>query len=179
MQKLLLIRNVEEKTQEFCLREEESRDCKAELMPWHSANGWQILSGISWGTRCAHHWGGCKSGLWGTSQESLWSWFWGVKLEDEGKKRLLRRGAGGWSTAWVKQLEHPLLWEVPIEGWRKVFCWDIGLQGKAWLFYGFEKLLRKENTASLHSSKLPFCNFSNLLQNLLQTSVSFPCSSYL
>lgn len=55
MQKLLLIRSVEEKTQEFWLGEEESWDCRAELLPWHPANGWQILSGISWGIRCARH----------------------------------------------------------------------------------------------------------------------------
>lgn len=34
MQKLLLFRNVEEQTQEFCLRDKESCDCKLELMPW-------------------------------------------------------------------------------------------------------------------------------------------------
>lgn len=39
MQKLVLFRNVEEKTQEFCLRDRGSWDCKLGSMSWQLANG--------------------------------------------------------------------------------------------------------------------------------------------
>lgn len=149
---------------------------------WRAA--WCILSGISCGTSCARHWGGYKRGLWDTSEGILWSW-WSrcsdIEPEDEGKKMLLRRAAGGWSVAWVERLEHPLLWEVIPEGQRKESfeLRDRATRDGVNSFYGSEKLLRNESIASLLSSKPLLFIFSYLLQNLLWTSVFFPCSSYL